>query len=233
MVASRKIRLIMELRRAGIADTEVLSAIERIPRDAFTPESFRHQAYENMAIPIGQGQTLSQPQVVALMTQALRASRRTKVLEVGTGSGYQAAVLSRLCRRVYTIERFKELLKTAEARFLALRLHNITARHGDGWKGWREQAPFDRIIVTAAASSIPGALVDQLAEGGLMVLPVGKTSRDQALLRLTRTPEGVKEEHLTDVRFVPLVSGVPGQVIRGQEAQEEGNDQLQRRGDVA
>jgi len=233
MVASRKIRLIMELRRAGIADTEVLSAIERIPRDAFTPESFRHQAYENMAIPIGQGQTLSQPQVVALMTQALRASRRTKVLEVGTGSGYQAAVLSRLCRRVYTIERFKELLKTAEARFLALRLHNITARHGDGWKGWREQAPFDRIIVTAAASSIPGALVDQLAEGGLMVLPVGKTSRDQALLRLTRTPEGVQEEHLTDVRFVPLVSGIPGQDIRGQETRGEGSDPLQRRGDVA
>jgi protein-L-isoaspartate(D-aspartate) O-methyltransferase len=238
MVASRKIRLIMELRRAGIADTEVLSAIERIPRDAFTPESFRHQAYENLAIPIGQGQTLSQPQVVALMTQALRASRRTKVLEIGTGSGYQAAVLSRLCRRVYTIERFKELLKTAEARFLALRLHNITARHGDGWKGWREQAPFDRIIVTAAASSIPGALVDQLAEGGLMVLPVGKTSRDQALLRLTRTPDGVKEEHLTDVRFVPLVSGIPGQDIRGQEVRGEeirgeGDDQLQRRGDVA
>ncbi|MEQ8356954.1 MAG: protein-L-isoaspartate(D-aspartate) O-methyltransferase [Kiloniellaceae bacterium] len=211
MAASRKIRLIMELRRAGIADTEVLSAIERIPREAFTPESFRHQAYENMAIPIGQGQTLSQPQVVALMTQALRASRRTKVLEVGTGSGYQAAVLSRLCRRVYTIERFKELLRIAERRFGELRLHNITTRHGDGWKGWREQAPFDRIIVTAAAADIPGVLVDQLAEGGLMVLPVGKTSRDQALLRLTRTADGFTEEHLSDVRFVPLVEGVPGE----------------------
>jgi protein-L-isoaspartate(D-aspartate) O-methyltransferase len=210
MAASRKIRLIMELRRAGIADTEVLSAIERIPREVFTPESFRHQAYENLAIPIGQGQTLSQPQVVAQMTQALRASRRTKVLEVGTGSGYQAAVLSRLCRRVYTIERFKELLQTAEARFLQLRLHNITARHGDGWKGWREQAPFDRIIVTAAAASVPGALVDQLAEGGLMVLPVGETSRDQTLLRLTRTPDGVVEERLSEVRFVPLVAGIPG-----------------------
>ena len=228
MVASRKIRLIMELRRAGIADTEVLSAIERIPREAFTPESFRHQAYENMAIPIGQGQTLSQPQVVALMTQALRAGRRTKVLEVGTGSGYQAAVLSRICRRVYTIERFKELLQVAEARFLALRLHNITARHGDGWKGWREQAPFERIIVTAAAGSIPGTLVDQLAEGGIMVLPVGKTSRDQALLRLTRTPDGVKEEHLTDVRFVPLVAGIPGEAPRS-----GGNDLPQRHGDVA
>lgn len=214
MAASRKIRLIMELRRAGIADTEVLSAIERIPREAFTPESFRHQAYENVAIPIGQGQTLSQPQVVALMTQALRATRRMKVLEIGTGSGYQAAVLSRICRRVYTIERFKELLQVAEARFLQLRLHNITGRHGDGWKGWREQAPFERIIVTAAAASVPGALVDQLAEGGIMVLPVGQTSRDQALLRLTRTPEGIKEEHLSEVRFVPLVAGIPNEPVR-------------------
>lgn len=209
MVASRKIRLIMELRRGGIADTDVLSAIERIPREAFAPESFRHQAYENLAIPIGQGQTLSQPQVVAQMTQALQASRRTKVLEIGTGSGYQAAVLSRLCRRVYTVERFKELRASAEERFAALRLHNITTRHGDGWKGWPEQAPFDRIMVTAAATDVPSVLVDQLAEGGQMVLPVGRTSRDQALLRLRREGDRVVEEHLGDVRFVPLVEGVP------------------------
>ncbi len=209
MVASRKIRLIMELRRGGIADTDVLSAIERIPREAFAPESFRHQAYENLAIPIGQGQTLSQPQVVAQMTQALQASRRTKVLEIGTGSGYQAAVLSRLCRRVYTVERFKELRASAEERFAALRLHNITTRHGDGWKGWPEQAPFDRIMVTAAATDVPSVLVDQLAEGGQMVLPVGRTSRDQALLRLRREGDSVVEEHLGDVRFVPLVEGVP------------------------
>ncbi len=209
MVASRKIRLIMELRRGGIADTDVLSAIERIPREAFTPESFRHQAYENVAIPIGQGQTLSQPQVVALMTQSLAASRRTKVLEVGTGSGYQAAVLSRLCRRVYTIERFKDLLTIAEDRFASLRLHNITTRHGDGWKGWSEQAPFDRIMVTAAATDVPAVLVDQLADGGQMVLPVGRSSRDQALLRLCRKGADVVEEHLGDVRFVPLVEGVP------------------------
>jgi protein-L-isoaspartate(D-aspartate) O-methyltransferase len=225
MAVSRKIRLIMELRRAGIADTGVLSAIERIPREAFTPESFRHQAYENLAIPIGQGQTLSQPQVVAVMTQALRASHRTKVLEIGTGSGYQAAVLSRLCRRVYTIERFRELLRDAEARFAELRLHNITTRHGDGWKGWPEQAPFDRIIVTAAATDIPGALVDQLTEGGLLVLPVGRTSRDQALLRLTRTADGFREEHLSDVRFVPLVAGIPGEGAPGASlplAQPEG-----------
>ena len=209
MATSRKIRLIMELRRAGIADTDVLSAIERIPRESFTPDSFRHQAYENVAIPIGQGQTLSQPQVVALMTQALKAGRRTKVLEVGTGSGYQAAVLSRLCRRVYTIERFRELLATAEQRFAALRLHNITTRHGDGWKGWPEQAPFDRIMITAAAADVPAALVDQLAVGGRMVLPVGRSSRDQALLQLRREPDGIVEEHLADVRFVPLVEGVP------------------------
>ena len=209
MATSRKIRLIMELRRAGIADTDVLSAIERIPRESFTPDSFRHQAYENVAIPIGQGQTLSQPQVVALMTQALKAGRRTKVLEVGTGSGYQAAVLSRLCRRVYTIERFRELLATAEQRFAALRLHNITTRHGDGWKGWPEQAPFDRIMITAAAADVPAALVDQLAVGGRMVLPVGRSSRDQALLQLRREPGGIVEEHLADVRFVPLVEGVP------------------------
>ena len=209
MATSRKIRLIMELRRAGIADTDVLSAIERIPRESFTPDSFRHQAYENVAIPIGQGQTLSQPQVVALMTQALKAGRRTKVLEVGTGSGYQAAVLSRLCRRVYTIEQFRELLATAEQRFAALRLHNITTRHGDGWKGWPEQAPFDRIMITAAAADVPAALVDQLAIGGRMVLPVGRSSRDQALLQLRREPDGIVEEHLADVRFVPLVEGVP------------------------
>jgi protein-L-isoaspartate(D-aspartate) O-methyltransferase len=234
MAASRKIRLIMELRRAGIADTEVLSAIERIPREAFTPESFRHQAYENLAIPIGQGQTLSQPQVVALMTQALRASRRTKVLEVGTGSGYQAAVLSRICRRVYTIERYKELLQAAEARFLALRLHNITARHGDGWKGWHEQAPFDRIVVTAAAPSVPGTLVDQLAEGGFMVLPVGHTSRDQTLLRLTRTAEGVVEEPLGEVRFVPLVAGLP-RAATGNPTQPPliEDPLIQKQGDVA
>ncbi len=215
MATSRKIRLIMELRRAGIADTDVLSAIERIPRESFTPDSFRHQAYENVAIPIGQGQTLSQPQVVALMTQALKAGRRTKVLEVGTGSGYQAAVLSRLCRRVYTIERFRELLATAEQRFAALRLHNITTLHGDGWKGWSEQAPFDRIMITAAAADVPAALVDQLAVGGRMVLPVGRSSRDQALLQLRREPGGIVEEHLADVRFVPLVEGVPEEQAYG------------------
>ena len=206
---ARKIRLVMELRQAGIADTGVLSAIERIPREAFVPETFQDRAYEDTALPIGHGQTLSRPRVVARMTEALAAGPRSKVLEIGTGSGYQAAVLSRLCRRVYTIERYRPLLIAAEARFASLRLSNITARVGDGFKGWREQAPFERIIVTAAARDVPGDLADQLAEGGVMVLPVGRQGRDQNLLRLVRTADGLVEEPLGDVRFVPLLGGLP------------------------
>ncbi len=208
-IAARKIRLIMELRRAGIAETDVLSAIERIPREAFVPPLFQDQAYENRALPIGHGQTLSQPQVVAAMTQALEVGRRAKVLEIGTGSGYQAAVLSRLCRRVYTIERHRELLGEAELRFRKLRLHNITTRVGDGARGWPEQAPFARIIVTAAAETVPATLVEQLAPGGIMVVPVGRQGGDQALLRLTREAEGIREEVLDSVRFVPLLAGLP------------------------
>lgn len=209
ILEARKIRLVMELRRAGIADTAVLSAIERIPREAFVPEPFLDRAYEDTALPIGHGQTLSQPRVVARMTEALAAGPRSKVLEIGTGSGYQAAVLSRLCRRVYTVERYRPLLLEAEARFAALRLSNITARFGDGFKGWREQAPFERIMVTAAARDVPGDLADQLAEGGVMVLPVGRQGRNQNLLRLVRTADGLVEEPLGDVRFVPLLGGLP------------------------
>ncbi len=207
--AARKIRLIMQLRRAGIADTAVLSAIERIPREAFVPESFQDQSYEDMTLPIGRGQTLSAPSVVALMTQALGADRRTKVLEIGTGTGYQAAILSRLCRRLYPVERHRELLGEAERRFLKLRLHNITTRVGDGARGWPEQAPFTRIMVTAAAETVPATLVDQLAPGGVMVVPVGRQGGDQALLRLTRDADGIREEILDSVRFVPLVLGLP------------------------
>ncbi len=208
-VDARKIRLIMQLRRAGIADTNVLSAIERIPREAFVPESFQHQSYEDMTLPIGRGQTLSAPGVVALMTQALETDRRIKVLEIGTGTGYQAAILSRLCRRLYTIERHRELLGEAELRFRNLRLHNITTRVGDGARGWPEQAPFARIIVTAAAETVPATLVEQLAPGGIMVVPVGRQGGDQALLRLTREAEGIREEVLDSVRFVPLLAGLP------------------------
>lgn len=204
---ARKIRLIMNLRRAGITDTEVLAAIERIPREAFVPSSFHDQAYEDQALPIGQGQTISQPQIVALMTEALQVKKTHKVLEIGTGSGYQTAVLSRLARRVYTIERFRSLSREAEQRFHDLRLHNITMQVSDGSKGWREQAPFDRIIVTAAAEEIPQILVDQLSDDGIMVIPVGADLGEQILIRLSKGPDGIKCEHLADVRFVPLISG--------------------------
>ncbi len=206
---ARKIRLIMELRRGGIVDTAVLAAIERIPRETFVPAPFQDQSYENRTLPIGCGQTLSQPGVVALMTQALRPNRLIKVLEVGTGSGYQASILSRLFRRVYTIERYRELLKTAESRFDQLRISNITTRVGDGNLGWSEQAPFQRIIVTAAATDIPAKLVDQLGEDGVMVVPLARPNREQEVVRLIRGPNGFQEEHLTTVRFVPLVRGLP------------------------
>jgi protein-L-isoaspartate(D-aspartate) O-methyltransferase len=210
-LAARKIRLIMTLRRSGITDTAVLGAIEKIPREAFVPPPFLDQAYEDRALPIGLGQTLSQPQVVALMTQALQVRPRHKVLEIGTGSGYQAAVLSRLARRVYSIERHRPLLREAERRLTELRLYNITAKAGDGRVGWPEQAPFDRIIITAAAQEVPQALYDQLAIGAIMVLPIGPDRGDQRLLRLTRAAEGPRHEDLGAVRFVPLRAGIPSQ----------------------
>lgn len=202
-----KIRLIMELRRQGISDKRVLSAIERVPRETFVPTNFGSEAYDNIPLPIGQGQTISQPFIVAFMTQALEVGDRMKVLEIGTGSGYQAAVLAQLCRRVYTVERFKSLLREAEERFRAMKLHNITTRHGDGYKGWPELAPFERIIVTAAAPEMPQALVDQLAVGGVMVAPV-HVGGEQVLVRLRRDEDGVRREELLAVRFVPLVEGV-------------------------
>jgi protein-L-isoaspartate(D-aspartate) O-methyltransferase len=206
---ARKIRLIMELRRGGITNTGVLAAIERIPREIFVPEPFQDQSYENRTLPIGHGQTLSQPGVVAIMSQAVLPDRSVKILEVGTGSGYQASVLSRLFRRVYTVERYRELLKEAESRFEQLRITNITAKVGDGYQGWTEQAPFQRIIVTAAPAEVPGSLVDQLGEGGVMVIPLARPGREQEVVRLTRGPQGLSEEHLTTVRFVPMVHGLP------------------------
>jgi protein-L-isoaspartate(D-aspartate) O-methyltransferase len=198
----------MELRGLGIADTDVLSAIEKVPRDLFVPTTFRDRAYENIPLPIEQGQTISQPYIVAYMTQALRVGRRMKILEIGTGSGYQAAVLAQLCRRVYTIDRYRTLVQEAERRFAGLGLSNITTRVGDGTKGWPEQAPFDRIMVTAAGATVPEALVDQLGPDGVLVAPVGRVADDQVLVRLRRTAEGVAREELIGVRFVPLVPGV-------------------------
>lgn len=207
---ARKIRLIMELRQTGITDTDVLSALERIPREEFVLYNFSDQAYENTALPIDQGQTISQPYVVAFMTHVLEVGPRMRVLEIGTGSGYQAAVLSKLCRRVYTIERYRSLLRQAEERFRKLGLHNIVTKLGDGHLGWSEQAPFDRIIVTAAAPEVPGALKEQLAVGGIMVIPVGESGWNQEVVRLRRDEKGFASEELLPVRFVPLVEGVAG-----------------------
>ncbi|HYB10946.1 MAG TPA: protein-L-isoaspartate(D-aspartate) O-methyltransferase [Alphaproteobacteria bacterium] len=203
---ARRIRLVMELRRCGITDTRVLSAIERIPREQFVPAPFLDQAYEDVALPIGHGQTLSQPSIVARMTQALGVGARMKVLEIGTGSGYQAAILARLCRRLYTIERHRALLAEAEQRFRALALRNITTNFGDGAFGWPAQAPFDRIILTAAANDIPDQLVRQLGIGGIMVLPVGDRHGEQRVLRVTRLEERIETDDLGPARFVPLVS---------------------------
>ena len=206
---AKKIRLIMELRRSWISDTSVLSAIELTSREAFLPEALHDRAYENVALPIDCGQTISQPLVVGVMTQALRMEERMRVLEVGTGSGYQTAILSRLCRRVYTIERYKRLMAQAEKRFAELGLTNITTRVGDGSKGWPEQAPIARIIVTAAAADVPPALADQLDEGGIMIVPEGDEYGNQQVLRITRTAAGFDHEELLPVRFVPLVEGEP------------------------
>ncbi len=206
---SRKIRLLMELRRQGISDTNVLSAVERVPRELFVQDAFLDQAYENIALPIKHGQTISQPYVVAFMTEALKVGPRMKVLEVGTGSGYQAAILALLCRRVYTVERYRVLLREAEERFAEMRLTNITSRVADGYKGWPEQAPFDRIIVTAAAPEMPPVLIEQLAVGGIMVLPVGRSTTDQQIVRVTKNEDGsIATEKLMAVRFVPLVDGL-------------------------
>jgi protein-L-isoaspartate(D-aspartate) O-methyltransferase len=205
--AARKIRLLMLLRRSGVTDTSVLGAIERVPRELFVPPAFTDQAYEDRALPIGMGQTISQPLVVALMTQALEVTNLHKVLEIGTGSGYQAVVLARLCRRIYTIERHKELLEHTLERFKALRVHNITAKSGDGTKGWPEQAPFERIIVTAAhaGDEPPKALVDQLGVGGVMVIPIGDERTSQRVVRYRRRTHGLEREDLWPVRFVPLL----------------------------
>ncbi|WP_374467255.1 protein-L-isoaspartate(D-aspartate) O-methyltransferase [Ferrovibrio sp.] len=208
-VDPRVIQLIMELRRQGVADTRVLAAVERVPRERFVADQFLKHAYDNIALPITQGQTISQPYVVAYMTEALQLGDRMKVLEIGTGSGYQTAVLSRLGRRVYTIERYRSLLVTAEKRLAELQITNVVTRLGDGNKGWPEQAPFDRILVTAAADRRPDALIAQLSpEGGIMVAPVAVTSTEQDVIRYTRRGEDVQEERLLPVRFVPLLPGI-------------------------
>ena len=203
----RKIQLVMDLRNRGVRDTRVLDAMERIPREAFVDERFVAEAYTDQALPIACGQTISQPFIVAYMTDRLKVGPRMKVLEIGTGSGYQTAVLSLLCRRVYSIERYRSLMKQAEERFKALKLHNITTMLGDGHKGWPAQAPFERIIVTAASQGIPDALLAQLAVGGIMVLPVEVAPGRQELQRVVGTEGEPEIETLLPVSFVPLVAG--------------------------
>ena len=203
-----KIQLIMSLRNQGIRDTRVLSAMERIPRELFVPDMFLEQAYADQSLPIECGQTISQPYVVAFMTEKLKVDDRCKILEVGTGSGYQAAILSRLCRRIYTIERYRTLSRTAEAKFQKLGLSNITTMVGDGARGWPQQAPFDRIIITAAAKTIPDALLDQLKDDGIMILPLENETGEQELVRVTRRDGEFEVETLLPVRFVPLIEGI-------------------------
>lgn len=203
----RRIELIMALRARGIASTKVLAAIEKVPRHRFVNPAFRAQAYADHSLPIECGQTVSQPYVVAYMSELLEVGDRHKVLEVGTGSGYQAAVLSHLARRVYTIERYRTLAKEAEARFEALGLTNVTAMTGDGIKGWKAQAPFDRIIVTAAAEEVPPVLLEQLCDGGILVMPIGSASGAQHIVKIVRAGEEYERQTLLPVRFVPLVPG--------------------------
>ena len=207
---SEKAGMLLSIRDLGVTDVGVLEAIEVTPREMFVAEPFMGQAYDDVALPIGHHQTLSQPSVVARMTQALDVTDRMKVLEIGTGSGYQAAVLARLCRRLYTIERHPQLLKDAERRLAKLGLVNVTMVAGDGSLGWPEQAPFERIMVTAAAADIPEILLGQLARGGIMIVPVGLDENDQRLLRVRRTDGGIETEDLGPTRLVPLIAGKAG-----------------------
>lgn len=203
-------RLLMELRRNGVTDQRVLTAFEKTPRDVFVEPAFVDRAYADSALPILCGQTISQPTVVGIMTQALEVTPRCKVLEVGAGSGYQAAILSHLARRVYAIERHRQLTMAARARITALDIGNVTLKTGDGTKGWPEQAPFDRIIVSAAAEDAPSTLLDQLRPGGIMVLPVGQSDAVQQLIRIDKSEDGQLDyRELSAVLFVPLVAGLP------------------------
>jgi protein-L-isoaspartate(D-aspartate) O-methyltransferase len=206
--AERKMRFLFALRSRGITDARVLGAMEVIDRGHFVRGLFANRAYEDMPLPISCGQTISQPSVVALMTQALSVNPRDTVLEVGTGSGYQAAILSQLGRRVYTVDRHRRLVREAQEVFRTLDLTNITALTADGSHGLPEQAPFDRIIVTAAAEDPPGPLLAQLKIGGIMVVPVGQSDTVQSLIKVVRGKAGFEYHELRPVRFVPLVEGL-------------------------
>jgi protein-L-isoaspartate(D-aspartate) O-methyltransferase len=198
---------LLSLRRHGIMDAGVLHAMDEVPREHFVTAGHADIAYADQALPIACGQTISQPYVVAYMTEHLAVAPEHRVLEVGTGSGYQAAILSRLCREVVSVERYRTLADAARIRLTTLGYTNVQVVTGDGLAGVPDKAPFDRIIVTAAAEAIPPALVEQLGEGGIMVLPLGPHNDAQALVKLTKTAQGLQRENLIGVRFVPLLPG--------------------------
>jgi protein-L-isoaspartate(D-aspartate) O-methyltransferase len=201
--------MMLSLRQAGVTDRRVLEAMEATPRDVFVERAFKERAFEDRPLPIACGQTISQPAIVGMMIQALQITPRCKVLEVGAGSGYVCAILARLARRVYGIERHKALALEARERIARLGLGNVTIRSGDGTRGWPEQAPFDRILISAAADDTPALLLEQLRPGGIMVLPVGQTDDVQQLIKIEKTDNGPTYSELCDVLFVPLVEGVP------------------------
>ena len=206
--AEDTIEFIMTLRRRGVTDPAVLQAMEEVPREKFLGGLFQERAYEDVPLPIECGQTISQPTIVGKMTQALEIGPRHKVLEIGTGSGYQAAILSKLARRVYTVERHKPLARRSEKLFQELGFRNIVTIIGDGSLGLPQQAPFDRIILTAAAEDPPSPLLGQLAVGGIMVLPVGQSDMVQKLIKIVKNEDGLEYTEMEDVRFVPLIEGV-------------------------
>ena len=201
-----RVSLVMSLRKRGIGNIDVLRGMELVPREAFVHKAFIDQAYYDIALPLECGQTISQPFVVAYMTELLSIGKQDKVLEVGTGSGYQSAVLAHLCSRLFTIEMHRDLTVKARKKFTQLKLDNVVTRVGDGNQGWPEQALFDRIIVTAAAAQIPQALLDQLAYGGRLVMPVGDSRESQKITLIERTNNGYESEESLPVRFVPLIS---------------------------
>ncbi|MCG9696060.1 protein-L-isoaspartate(D-aspartate) O-methyltransferase [Shewanella sp. Isolate11] len=205
-VATRSaLNLANHLKTAGIRNEDVLSAVAKTPRELFLDAALGHKAYENTALPIGQGQTISQPYIVARMTELLLEKAPKKVLEIGTGSGYQAAILAQLVDQLCTVERIKSLQIQARQRLKRLDLHNVSFKYGDGWQGWLNKGPFDAIMVTAAASSVPQALLEQLATNGVLIIPVGEAV--QQLLRVTRTESSYHTETIEMVKFVPLVNG--------------------------
>ncbi|NMP27858.1 protein-L-isoaspartate(D-aspartate) O-methyltransferase [Rahnella sp. SAP-1] len=205
MVTKPMYNLLEQLRKQGISDEQLLHAIESVPRERFVDEAFQHKAYENTALPIGLGQTISQPYTVARMTELLCLQPQSRVLEIGTGSGYQTAILAHLVEHVFSVERIKGLQWQAKRRLKQLDLHNVSTRHGDGWEGWPSRGPFNAIIVTAAPPEIPQDLMTQLDDGGIMVLPVGE--QNQTLQRIVRRANDFTIETIEAVRFVPLVKG--------------------------